>query len=450
MGFTPVIDSYEAWDGSGWASRKQTVAWGAGPELIVGSRELPEPREGSQNPYGWAVYRERGTIDGRDDITYVQLLHNQSSVRGHVLVGRVNGDLARISMGLNERNGRHERLVSFNTGGRPVKSASVNHDDLLAACLSDGSLALFSLNEDTAIIDPVEDINILSSPKGKIWTTCFLDKHRLATGYGPASDPIKIFDLTRGDLSKQGNLARSIHFGKKHGEYNAQALTSTYSLAPLPTSSSADGREGDLFLSGAYDGIARLHDLRSADTVVSTFEDPVDFSAIYSLLPFGCERFIAGGALHALIKMFDLRMPGERMYHATNAQNFSHEPKNWNVFIGKGSPSSLRGSMSIESPVYSLSRPSQCSPTFFAGVENRVVQMDLVSIMDKHPDPVYGGMPNTGYRAKDIGRKWKPHSRISCLPMYEHDDGIVRLKMQRDVGLYNGIFQGWDERWTIS
>ncbi|KAL9124647.1 MAG: hypothetical protein Q9217_006043 [Psora testacea] len=449
MGYTPVIDSHEAWTASEWSSRKQIVVWGAGPDLVMGSRKLPESLESRPNPYLWAVYLEPCARAGRDDITYVQSLHGEASERSHVMVGRANGDLARIAMALNGGTGGHERLVTFHTGGRPVRSANVNSDDILAACLSDNTLALYTLNMHSAIIDPMEDLNMVLSPKpAKVWSTHFLRHDRLAVGYGPASDPIKIYDLGRGSLTERESITKSIWVSKRKEESNLTARTSIISLAPLPTSNPAGGQEGDLFLSGAYDGVVRLHDLRCANIVAGTFQDPVDFSSIYSLLPFGRERFVAGGALHALIKVFDLRMPGERMYYAIDARTCGHEPKGWNVFLGKRCVSNTRSSRNIESPVYSLSKPSECSPTFFAGIEGRVLKVDLVSIMDKHPDPVYGGMPSTGYRANDIHRKWNPLDRILSLPMYEHNDGPVKLRVQREVGLYKGTFHGWDERWT--
>ena len=447
MGFTPVIDSHEAWKGD-WPSRKQTVAWGAGTELIVGSRELPEPREGCQNQYKWTVYRERGAVDGRDDITCVQLLHGHASEHGYMIVGRVNGNLSRVAVVLDDPNCIYKRLATYDTGGRSVRAANVNSDDLIAACLSDTSLVLYPLNTYAPVIRPVDEKSVGPSGKpGKIWRVRFLRRDRLAIGYGPSPDPIKIYDIGTGRLTKEGNNAKNISLSRRC-ENNASAMTSVYSLEPLPASTGAGGQLGDLFLSGAYDGVVRLHDIRCADEVAGKFEDPVDVSPVYSLLPFGRERFVAGGAMHALIKVFDLRMPGERMYYATDAGTCSVEPKGWNVFIGKGSASRVRGSLSIESPVYSLSRPSQCSPTFFAGIEDRVVQVDLASVMDKYPDPVYGGLPDTGHRATDIHRKWKPHNRILSLPMYEHNDGPVKLRMQREVGLYKGTFQGWDERWT--
>ena len=195
------------------------------------------------------------------------------------------------------------------------------------------------------------------------------------------------------------------------------------------------------------------------------FRDPVDtYSPIYSLLSIGTERFVAGGGRHSLIKVFDLRMPGENPYHATDAHlwstkrqrhlqkavsNESCEAQNrakfdrrgWNVFVNMRSKR--------ESPVYALSRPSPCSSSLFAGVENHIVQLDMVSIMDRHPDPVFRNRPATQRDRGDVRRQWDPNSDVMPLPMYEHDTGSVNLWKQRSKVEYSEkcVREGWDERW---
>ena len=183
-----------------------------------------------------------------------------------------------------------------------------------------------------------------------------------------------------------------------------------------------------------------LHDLRTANSITAVFRDPVDtFSPIYSLLSIGTERFVAGGARHSIIKVFDLRMPGGKHYYEAKPGH-----RGWNVFLRPKETPSRRVT---ESPVYALSRTSQCSPTFFAGVESTVLQIDMVSVMDNHPDPLFKhGQTRIGGRY-DISRKWDPQGKVLCLPMYEHDTGPVNLMKQRKVEHTRGSIEGWDERW---
>lgn len=163
-------------------------------------------------------------------------------------------------------------------------------------------------------------------------------------------------------------------------------------------------------------------------------------------------------------------MPGGKLYHAANlgscssaseyeAQDFEsgtylscceyphkskHRRHGWNVFLR---PKNNTSRHVAESPVYALSRPSQCSTTFFAGVESTVLQFDMVSIMDKYPDPLFQYGQAKTVDKHDVKRKWDPHGDVLSLPMYEHDTGPVKLKKQRKVEYIQGGIEGWDERW---
>lgn len=199
--------------------------------------------------------------------------------------------------------------------------------------------------------------------------------------------------------------------------------------------------------------------------MTAVFRDPVDtFSPVYSLLPIGTERFVAGGGRHSIIKVFDLRMPGSKLYHAAHLDPCStariappkqreqvkrfeakSNRRGWNVFLRLQSNRSRR-----DSPVYALSRPSQGSPSFFAGIESHIVQMDMVSIMDQHPDPVFANGPAKKGNRGDVRRKWDPYGTVVAMPMYEHDTGPVELiKQSPEVGYSeHSIRPGWDERWS--
>ena len=214
-------------------------------------------------------------------------------------------------------------------------------------------------------------------------------------------------------------------------------------------------------------------------TAVAHFQDPVDtLSPIYSLLAISSERFVAGGGRHSILKVFDLRSTGGRMYHVigensgfTERQNISNQsssqsqrpehiqvPKSmkacrgWNIFLDMGS----KLQRNRDSPTYSLSRPSQVSPSLYAGIESMIIQIDMVSIMDRHCDPIFdmsssvkAKTSNAQHRyGDDVQRRWDPQGDAASLPMYEHDDGPVNLLKQRRVGCVEGVVEGWDERWS--
>jgi len=76
--------------------------------------------------------------------------------------------------------------------------------------------------------------------------------------------------------------------------------------------------------------------------------------------------------------------------------------------------------------------------------------MDMVSIMDQYPDPVYANGPAKRGNRGDVRRKWDPHGDVLSMPMYEHDTGPVNLIKQRPEVAYSehSIRPGWDERWS--
>ena len=103
-----------------------------------------------------------------------------------------------------------------------------------------------------------------------------------------------------------------------------------------------------------------------------------------------------------------------------------------------------------DSPIYSLSSPSPCSPTFFVGVEESVLQIDVVSIMDRHPDPIFrDGPKNTMNQDLDLRMKWNPHSDVLCLPSYEQTHGKINLVVQKQIGKIARSTVGLDERWPL-
>ena len=477
MGFIPVIDSYEAWYGGDWSSRKEIVAWAAGADLVVRTRTMGRKAQDMWNAavnrsskdfnahhhtYKWANYHEPGVNEGLDDITFVKLLQ-QASIDDleQFIIGRVSGALELVS--LNKNTSQSQVQCSFTNKGRPVRSATTNGaQTLLAACVSDSIVSLYSISSSTSHIAleiaPVAETSANPSGQvGRTWTSRFLSNDRLAVGYGPAQQTIRIYNVGRGELASESQGLFNPEAGR-----HVDDSTSVYSLSPIAASSSAGGTGGDIFLSGAYDGLVRLHDLRSASPTVAIFRDPVDVSPIYSLLPLVNEQFVAGGGRHSIMKVFDLRMPGSELYsstsnrHSTTTRRGMGNPKrprdqeksrfNWNTFLPIASKSFSRSTN--DSSVYALSRPSHCSPTLYAGLQSTIVQIDIVSIMDQHPDTIFDYEPaKTGNRL-DVKAKWDPEGKVSCLPMYEHTDGAVTLMRQQPVDYYaQSKIEGWDERW---
>ena len=112
--------------------------------------------------------------------------------------------------------------------------------------------------------------------------------------------------------------------------------------------------------------VCSLHDLRAPTPFVQTYSDPLDAaSAIYSLHPLGRERLLVGGARHNLLKIFDLRMSGGRVYSIP-----ASEPEGWATYLSTAHARK-------ESPVYSIGVLGVGGSRIVAGVEGRVWELDF-------------------------------------------------------------------------
>jgi WD40 repeat protein len=252
-----------------------------------------------------------------------------------------------------------------------------------------------------------------------------------------------------------------------------KSTSSVYPIVPLPPTATGS-EEGSLFLSGAYDGIIRLHDLRSDQQIEGAYVDPTDDSAVYSLLPRGREKLVVGTSRHSVMKVFDLRM-GARCYSYRSAINDSvdggkeNRRGDWNLFLkphsatypGRGGGNNW-ARRSAESSIYSLTSPSPTSPFVYTGVENAVVELAFTDLLNAKPDPVFFDPHPEALGTKHKRERGEPAvGDVLNLAMYEQ--GAVELMSQRSVGemrrLMRGVKQeGWrgswfveglDERWRV-
>ncbi|KAJ4991974.1 hypothetical protein SVAN01_02569 [Stagonosporopsis vannaccii] len=415
MGYQPSIDSYEETLGS-WSKRREILVWSAGTQIVMRAKEAGSDRtdedvKGSAttvDAFGhlssWYAYKIPESSEGRDDITNLRLLRPHQKEQGFesMVFGTASGQLARLDVDAQQ----HQTVEQgFETIDRAVGALTVSHSrsPLLAATLGDTSLSLFPLDCDVSEkpIEAVSDVTptITGARTGRIWSCQFLTDDKVAIGVGPSSEPIQIYKITpAGFLS---NPYRSFTLGTSRS-----SQTSVYPIVPIPGRTQGGSDGGEIFFSGGYDGIVRLHDLRSPRDVESLYWDPTNDSSIYSLATQGLERVVVGVSMHSMLKVFDLRLAGSHAYdsivlpsvprkqprshdYATNA--IVNDTKDavaamaggWNIYLNpRVSPPHARH----DSPVYSLSIPSANSPHMYAGLEGAIQSLTFHGIVDAHPD----------------------------------------------------------------
>lgn len=508
IGFTPQLDCYEGIDARG--EREEVLAFTAGAEICLRERKI----EGSAEDPRWTAYRPLTSVEGRDDVTCMHLLKPQGSEQHHdtakrVISGTANGDLQLLN--LPPDDGSDIVKSHLATTGRAVRSSSLWQEPfkptLLAANLGDSHVALYTVDANVKDMAPKTEIDIrqqmTNGRRGqRAWSTNFISSQTLAIGLGPSEEPLHIYTLTSSGLEKEPSrkFALQNDIDKLAGQitlegFSKRSASSVYPVVPLaPESTSAGGSEsGQVFLSGAYDGIIRLHDLRSNRDVEQAYIDPTDDSAIYSLLPRGRETLVAGTSRHSLLKVFDLRL-GSKAYNYLDAiqpipddepwkaSKRAVKTKDWSLFLkphsatypGRGGGNNW-ARRSAESSIYSLAAPSSTSPYIYAGVENAVVEMAFTSLLDNYPDPTFfqPSQPTKAqhHHSNHRRRSSHPHSQdagltiagmrpkeILDLAMYDqHAD--MKLCTQRSVRetlrlkdtLVKGedVVRGMDERWKV-
>ncbi len=291
MGYQPVIDSYEEWTGEGWSSRNQILAWGAGAELVIrlktmghiaekmwqeaaNDKERVERFDQHHHMNQWLVYKLDEHKEGRDDITAVNILRPWQRSRNHassdqeeVVVGRASGQLDLLAFSASTQKAKIH--TSYMTDGRSVRATSISpsNDPLLAACLSDTALVLYPRWNTDRDTEPISEVSVIPSGKpGRTWSTRFLTHDRLAVGLGPSTEPLHVYDIgpdgiSSAPLRKFSTAGADVKlYGDDRVDTNGSTTSGTssvYPIAPIAASSQAGGREGEIFLSGWYDGAVR-------------------------------------------------------------------------------------------------------------------------------------------------------------------------------------------------
>lgn len=495
IGFTPHMDVYEQDVKSG--GKREVLAYSAGAEVCVRTREWRTGKNGKEkDKISWRTYRPLTAYEGVDDVTTVQLLRPQggdSSVK--MVTGTANGDLQMLTLPDPAKDNADVDKVYFTTQGQSVRSSSLLQRDgqpgLLVAEVGDSKICLYSIEDGQSKISPSSQIDIKDAARenGDVlskayrpWSTNFLSGSQLAIGLGPSEEPIHIYTLTPSGISS--DHVRNFTLSSDHnledrsdeiapGGVAKKPMSSVYPIIPLPPSSATGpSQDSQVFLSGAYDGIVRLHDLRSPRDVEGTYIDPTDDSAIYSMLPRGRETLLVGSNRHNLLKIFDMRL-GSKCYSYLNAQpvntvaTTSDEPRrDWSLFLKPHSASAntsnnsrgdWRSRRAAESSIYSLASPSPYSPHVYAGIENKVVELAFTDVLDPHPDPTYFKPWRVGANGKGEHEwnGWKTKDVIDLACYEQRADmklcaqrSLIETIRTREDALGNGL-PGLDRRWRV-
>lgn len=272
-GFRPYIDSYEEWIGDSWASRKQVLVCAAGPELVLRSKalgnvDLKGRTEDRLDQHGhlstWATSHDGSSKAERDDIVSVYLLRPTQRPANdfeYVVIGRASGALTLIMVSVSTSKAFPTK--KYNTGRQLIAHTAVNDtsNPLLAVCLYDNTLALYSIHSQDQVANPCAKTKIgLPWKLGEFWKCHFLRRDRLAVGVAPLPQAIHVYDIQRHGISDHpvARLGMGFHGSEAFEAFSEPGyITSVGPIVTVPPCCATGGVQGEIFLSGAQDGNVR-------------------------------------------------------------------------------------------------------------------------------------------------------------------------------------------------
>ncbi|KAF7985580.1 hypothetical protein HWV62_3863 [Athelia sp. TMB] len=251
---------------------------------------------------------------GRRDITAIAFVPDQGADRT-IVVGFNDGSMDYISLPHpnNQKHGHEIMHPSSNAfdfdAGNVIESLSTEGDLLLS--LSSGGFAGLT---NTKIMAPPS--HAILQARG--WSTFLSTKSSTPyAAFGVSSKtPLSIYSITESTL--QSTPSAILGTNKPHAV--TQKPSAVYGISGVPASSPWGG-SNQIVISGWYDGIVRVHDLRSAGRRVTaggtsllpviSLKDTWSLEPIYSVACGGgsSSHIAAGSARHSVVAFWDVRAP---------------------------------------------------------------------------------------------------------------------------------------------
>jgi WD40 repeat protein len=132
--------------------------------------------------------------------------------------------------------------------------------------------------------------------------------------FGTSSDtPLTIHAITRAGISPTPTLTLRASKGRDNDDSDSDSSdferpTAVYGIASAPPASPW-GASDQIVVSGWFDGLVRVHDMRASRVPTLTFADPWSFEPIYAIAcgGGGGAHIAAGSARHAVVAFWDVR-----------------------------------------------------------------------------------------------------------------------------------------------
>ncbi|KAI0789800.1 hypothetical protein C8Q75DRAFT_806946 [Abortiporus biennis] len=373
------------------------------------------------------IYTTSSISDPSRDITSVACIPDDGLDRT-VVVGYANGIVEQLFLPPSSTTGATSEAVHVKErqelhGTDIVESISTSKRHVLS--LSSSGVAAFSPLSSISKHHHTHHHHQILQFNSRSWAT-YLSPSSTSTPYAAfgtsSKQPLGVHHILPSKLSTQPYVYLGPSSKPEHVHSSA-----VYAIDSAPPSAPW-GSSDQIIVSGWFDGLVRVHDLRSSSRLLSSpssspssqttsvllptmsFADPWSFEPIYSLSTGGgsSSHIVAGTARHSILSFWDIRMPA----------------KGWSVHA-PGNDSS---------PVYSVILDG---PRVFGANESRGFVLDFgVGVREDTYPPINVNRGGGGGRAVGGGRGWRqslptpelkrksPGSPGFYVTKYAHDRGV--------------------------
>lgn len=472
---------------------EEIVVWGSGEDVVARFRQSDRATVVSESWHRCGG-SETGFAAGKGDTTAVSIAKSHAPGSDDdglgVVIGRANGDLRWLGVG--ESNFGHTLMhfrpsSSFSLQQCEIQAIDVDSDHGIMAASTKESVWLYPIqtSEPTGSdggsvpshVDPVTAVSLRDAQKpfDFIRSTKMLNRETIAVALNRSFDPIRVLNITPTGLEMTSARTPNEY------PYITSAPRTVRALLPVDVRSIASGG-GNVLLSSWDDGTIRLQDLRTPSPLDRVYQDNFEVSTpINALISHGLERFVAGSAYSHMLKVFDFRwtrgyyhtdslpctsnrpyptprpptIVDEPRYH-NNQPRCSHVSNRLCRWHALSRHNFYRPNCNIylpfrnyaSSPIYSLAKPSDFSPTVYAGLSGLLVEFTLKSGMQtagaSNPSPLYVRQKGKvailetgdGSAISDISKCQRvPEIRRQSFSHGEHENWIARRRHRLDEAL---------------
>jgi WD40 repeat protein len=242
----------------------------------------------------------------RNDITGLVCAQDGGASRT-LFVGFENGELQRVRIppcnpGQVDLPIDASSCTTFNYhNGELIEALAVSGDSLLSMSIN-GKAGLLNISSPTPSVQHTIDLDT------RAWSALLSTSSSTPfAAFGTSSDtPLAIHAITPTSISAIPTM--KLRSSQQQDDSGLERPTAVYGIASAPPASPW-GASDQIIVSGWFEGLVCVHDMRVSPTPTLTFFDPWSFEPIYAVAcgGGGGARIAAGSARHSVVAFWDVR-----------------------------------------------------------------------------------------------------------------------------------------------